>query len=75
MSANTTQITVTGMTCNGCATKVRSALEEVPGIAKADVDHESGVVKIDADGSVPMDDLEFDIDEAIERTGYKVVSS
>lgn len=68
-------ITVEGMTCNGCAGKVRNALESVPGIASADVDHASGRVSVHPDGSVATDDLEFDIDEAIEQTGYKVVSS
>lgn len=68
-------ITVEGMTCDGCAGKVRTALESVPGIAKADVDHASGQVNIHPDGSVPTDDLEFDIDEAIVQTGYKVVSA
>ena len=74
MSA-TIDINVEGMTCDGCAGKVRTALESVPGIAKADVDHASGHVSIQPDGSVTTDDLEFDIDEAIERTGYKVVSA
>ena len=68
-------ITVEGMTCDGCAGKVRTALESVPGVAKADVDHASGQVNIHPDGSVATDDLEFDIDEAIEQTGYKVVSA
>lgn len=72
MSTNTVDITVEGMTCNGCAGKVRSALEAVPGIASADVDHATGLVNVHPDGSVATDDLEFDIDEAIEQTGYKV---
>ena len=75
MSISTVDITVEGMTCNSCAGKVRGALEAVPGIAKADVDHASGQVNIHPDGTVNSDDLEFDIDEAIEQTGYKVVSS
>ena len=31
--------TVNGMGCANCAAKVRAALEAVPGVAKAEVDH------------------------------------
>lgn len=69
------QITVEGMTCNGCAGKVRGALESTAGVASADVDHATGLVQVHPDGTVPTGDLEFAVDEAVESTGYRVVAS
>ena len=37
-TSSTATITVNGMTCGGCATKVSAAVESVPGITGADVD-------------------------------------
>lgn len=67
-------VTVTGMTCNGCATSVREALEASEGILTASVDHASGRVEVTPDGTVPADDLEFTIDEAVAKAGYAVES-
>ncbi|WP_062077388.1 heavy-metal-associated domain-containing protein [Demequina globuliformis] len=67
-------VTVTGMTCGGCAANVRTALEQADGIAAAHVDHESGRVDVTPDGTVPADDLEFTIDEAVAGAGYAVKS-
>ncbi len=72
--SNHIEITVEGMTCDGCAGKVRGALESTDGVASAQVDHASGRVVVTPNGSVPADDLEFAIDEAVERTGYRVTS-
>ncbi|WP_062205418.1 heavy-metal-associated domain-containing protein [Demequina salsinemoris] len=71
--ASTIDITVQGMTCGGCASKVRKALEETAGIAGAEIDVASGAVKVLTDGTVPADDLEFAIDEAVTGVGYSVV--
>lgn len=73
--ATTIDITVTGMTCNSCAGKVRGALENTPGIATADVDHASGRVAVHPDGTVDVDDLSFAIDEVVEAVGYRVEES
>ncbi|WP_061961920.1 heavy-metal-associated domain-containing protein [Demequina flava] len=67
-------VTVIGMTCNGCATSVREALEASDGIMTAAVDHESGRVEVTPDGTVPAADLEFTIDEAVTEAGYSVSS-
>lgn len=69
------EFTVTGMTCNGCAGKVRGALENTDGVAGAEVDHATGIVQVRPDGSVPAGDLEFALDEAVESVGYTVASS
>ena len=71
---STIEVTVTGMSCDGCATKVRSALEATDGVASADVDHDSGRTRVTPDGTVSVDDLEFAIDEAVESAGYHVAS-
>jgi copper chaperone CopZ len=38
----THRYTVKGMSCSGCATNVRKALESVPGIIKAEVQQQPG---------------------------------
>ena len=40
-------ITVSGMTCDNCATHVRTALQDVPGVKNATVERESGRVELD----------------------------
>lgn len=66
----TIDITVTGMTCEGCASKVRSALVATDGIAGADIDVASGRVAVHTDGTVDAGDLDFAIDEAVHQAGY-----
>ena len=70
----TIDVTVEGMTCDGCAGKVRDALAKTDGITSADVDHASGKVIVHPDGSVERGALEFAIDSAVFDAGYRVVS-
>ncbi len=70
---STIQLTVEGMTCDGCAGKVRDALAKTDGITSADVDHASGKVVVHPDGSVDHGTLEFAIDAAIFDLGYTIV--
>ncbi len=72
MSASTLHLTVTGMTCEGCATKVRSALTATEGVTGAEIDVATGAVKVLTDGTVSADDLEFAVDEAVTQAGYAV---
>lgn len=74
MSATTIDVSITGMTCTGCSGTVRDALEATPGVASADVSHETGTARITPDGTVPPEDLEFAIDEAVEGAGYRVAT-
>ncbi|MDE0571969.1 heavy-metal-associated domain-containing protein [Demequina sp. B12] len=67
-------VNVSGMTCGGCAGKVKAALESTDGIEVATVDHTTGRVDVTPDGTVPVSDLEFSIDEAVSSTGYTVAS-
>jgi copper chaperone CopZ len=69
----TIDITVSGMTCEGCATKVRDALSATDGIADAKVDVASGRVAVHPDGTVNRSALEFAIDSAVFDAGYSVV--
>ncbi len=67
-------VTVEGMTCEGCAGKVRSALTATDGVASADIDVASGRVSVHPDGTVDRGSLEFAIDGAVHEAGYSVVS-
>lgn len=67
-------ISVAGMTCEGCATTVRGALTATQGVDFADIDVATGNVKVHADGTVPADDLEFAIEDAVTASGYTVSS-
>jgi copper chaperone CopZ len=69
----TIDITVSGMTCEGCATKVRDALSATEGIVGADIDVASGRVSVHPDGAVDRGALEFAIDSAVFDAGYTVV--
>jgi copper chaperone len=41
-----TEYTVKGMTCTSCATKVSSAVNQVPGVIATDVDLATGTLKV-----------------------------
>jgi copper chaperone len=69
----TIDVNVSGMTCEGCADKVRDALSATDGISGADIDVASGKVSVHLDGSVDRSALEFAIDSAVFDAGYKVV--
>ena len=69
----TIDINVSGMTCEGCADKVREALTATDGITGADIDVASGRVAVHVDGTVDSAALEFAIDSAVFDAGYKVV--
>ena len=40
------ELAVTGMTCGGCAKRVAAALEAVPGVTSAEVDHGTGRARV-----------------------------
>ena len=69
----TIDITVKGMTCEGCAGKVRAALTATDGVTGADIDVASGRVNVGIDGTVDASDLEFAIDAAVFEAGFSVV--
>jgi copper chaperone CopZ len=60
------KLTISGMHCGGCKTKVERALKNVPGSYGAFVDLEGGSAEIDFDGKVPPEKFI----EAIRTAGY-----
>ncbi len=42
---------VTGMSCNGCAARVRQAALAVPGVHRAEVSLEKGQLRVEREGS------------------------
>lgn len=68
MTTNT--ITVTGMTCGGCARRVRRAVSELPGVTDVDVQVATGTVTITSDTEI--DDIS--VRSAVETAGYAVAS-
>lgn len=62
----TTELTVSGMSCDGCADVVEYAVELADGVDSASADHESGVVTIE--GSVDRETVA----EKVRMAGYGV---
>lgn len=60
---------VEGMKCAHCECHVKSALEEIAGVASASASHESGTVVVELNGEVSNDALK----EKVEAQGYKVL--
>lgn len=48
-----TILKITGMTCDTCATHVRDALQEVPGVRSAQVSYPEGLALVDAQPGIP----------------------
>jgi copper chaperone CopZ len=57
---------VEGMACGRCASWVSKAVDDVWGVLSAEVDIESGVVRIE--GTPALDELR----RAVEKAGYQV---
>jgi copper chaperone CopZ len=68
MSAIT--VTVTGMTCEHCASSVREEVASIPGVTTVDVDLGSGKVTIDSEQQVEP----ASITSAVEEAGYQLAS-
>ncbi len=52
-----TQLKITGMTCESCATHVKQALEKVPGVRSASVSYPQGTAQLAADPGTSPDSL------------------
>ena len=65
----TIHLKVTGMTCNHCVKHVDSAIREVQGVQKVDVDLASGEVYVNCDDSASINS----VIEAISNEGYSAV--
>ncbi|MCH2441057.1 MAG: DUF4396 domain-containing protein [Candidatus Thalassarchaeum sp.] len=65
--SDTITLDVGGMTCEGCASRVRDALQAVSGVASADVSHEQGTAVISHDGA-----SRENLSGAVRTIGYTV---
>jgi mercuric ion transport protein len=65
---STVELKVEGMTCSGCAVSVRNALLEIPGVASASVELETGRASVQFD---PTKTSTQQLLEAVNKTGYK----
>jgi copper chaperone len=59
---------VTGMSCEHCATAVRSEVGKLPGVSEVDVDVAAGTVRISGE-PLPGDAA---LREAVEEAGYEL---
>jgi len=64
----TTQIKVSGMTCQACAVSVQKSLEKTKGVKHAEVTSEKGVATVTYDDSQVNDQQ---LRDAINKTGFK----
>ena len=60
----TTQIKITGMSCQHCVRAVREALTGVPGVSAVEVDLDTGSARIEGRASV------LDLLNAVREAGY-----
>ncbi|MEO3886690.1 heavy metal-associated domain-containing protein [Nonomuraea sp. B5E05] len=68
MSTNTYR--VSGMTCGGCAGKVKAEIGKVAGVSSVEVELATGQVTVAS--AAPLDDA--DIRNVVEELGYEVVA-
>lgn len=65
-------LNVEGMHCSSCEKRVRFALEDVEGVASAQVSHEAGTATITCEDGAEPDTQE--LIDAITDEGFKVVA-
>ncbi len=56
---------ITGMSCGGCAARVKQAAMNVPGVQSAEVDLERGLLHVENEDAEAQE-----IVEAVERMGF-----
>ncbi|MGE4275179.1 MAG: heavy-metal-associated domain-containing protein [Candidatus Methanomethylophilaceae archaeon] len=67
MKTKTVDIEVKGMTCPKCSGRVQKALQSVPGVLSAEVDHVSGKARVEIEDDGP--DMQR-LKESIRKAGY-----
>ena len=66
--AETSTLKIEGMSCQHCVMRVRKAVDELPGVSQADVTIGTARVTYDESKIKPAD-----VEQAIEKAGYKVI--
>ena len=61
-------VTITGMTCQSCATHIESSLNKVKGVSGSSVNFKSSIAKVYTKAEVSLDSLK----EAVVASGYDV---
>lgn len=69
MSMETLGLTVSGMSCEHCATAIRGEIGKLPGVTDVDVDIAGGTVMVSGEPLPGADSLRV----AVEEAGYEVV--
>jgi copper chaperone len=65
----TRRLSIEGMSCGHCIARVKTALSEVPGVAKAEVDLDKKIAVVEGTG---LDDAL--LEAAVGEAGYEVVA-
>lgn len=66
--AETTEITVTGMTCEHCVNRVSTEIGALSGVSDVNVDLPTGLVTVRSTGPLATDQLRA----AVEEAGYEL---
>jgi copper chaperone len=69
MTMTTLALTVSGMSCEHCATAIRGEVGKLPGVTEVDVDVAGGTVLVSGE-PLPGTDI---LRAAVEEAGYEVV--
>jgi Au+-exporting ATPase len=67
-AADTTDLTITGMTCEGCTAAVSRALGKVAGVTAVTVDLATGRARIEGHA------VKRDLEHAVEAAGYDLAA-
>ncbi|MEV1167533.1 heavy metal-associated domain-containing protein [Nonomuraea sp. NPDC049784] len=68
---STSTYKVSGMTCSGCAGKVKTEIGKVAGVSSVEVELATGEVTVTSDG--PLDVTQ--VRDVVEEVGYELVAS
>ena len=63
------EVTIQGMTCQGCANAVKTKFEKIKGVDSVEVDLENNLATLITELEIPKDSLQT----ALEDTNYTVV--
>lgn len=66
------QITVTGMSCTGCESRIATALGRLDGVRNVDADHRTGSVVVDHDAAEAPEHV---IRQRLGDAGYEIQES